>query len=289
MPECRRPRRGARVEMAFDTVETGSFCPADTMRPAPKAIQVVSWNLARGSRLGEIVAFLRSINADLICLQETDRGARRTHKLNIAAEIAGALRMNYVFGIEFQELAEGSSQAPAYHGQATLSPFPLIDGRILRFRNQSRFWQPCLGIPRLSFLQRRLGGRMALVTRIRICEKDLLVYNVHLESRSDDVRRAQLSQLLEETEQHGGDTLAIVAGDFNLDISQPSASSLITRANFHNPLSYNGMRPTPGKHFGRRGPLDWIVTRALPASSARVHTSVVASDHFPVSVVLKMA
>jgi len=33
--------------------------------------------------------------------------------------------MNYVFGREFQELTQGSRAAPAYHGQATLSRWPL--------------------------------------------------------------------------------------------------------------------------------------------------------------------
>jgi len=274
--------------MALNTVETGSFRTRGNTRHPPDVIHIVSWNVARGARLGEIIAFLRSINADLICLQETDRNARRTGARNIAAEIASALQMNYAFGIEFQELAEGSSESPAYHGQATLSPFPLTDCRIVRFRRQSRFWDPYVWVPKLPGFQRRLGGRMALLSRLRICEKTVVVYNVHLESRSDDVRRAQLSQLLEDTCHHRCDTPTVLAGDFNIDLSQPSVSSLITEMHFENPLRYTGLQTTPGNHFGRKGPLDWILTKGpLRPAVARVHTSALGSDHFPVSLMLE--
>jgi hypothetical protein len=113
--------------------------------------------------------------------------------------------MNYAFGIEFEELAEGSRGSPAYHGQTTLSPFPLTDCRI-RFRNQSRFWHPYWWVPRLPKLQRRVGGRMALLTHFRIGAIALAAYNLHLESRSDNVRRAQLTELLEDGHRYDNDT-----------------------------------------------------------------------------------
>jgi hypothetical protein len=65
-------------------------------------------------------------------------------------EIAQALQMNYVFGWEFEELAQRHNGMPAYHGQATLSRFPLLNSRILRFHCQSRFWLPRWFIPRMK-------------------------------------------------------------------------------------------------------------------------------------------
>ena len=102
--------------MSLDLVEFGSFVTDDPVRKPTDQLRVVSWNIARGARLNEITDFLRATNADLICLQETDRNARRTGRRNIAAEIASALRMNYAFGVEFEELSEGDRYLRADHG-----------------------------------------------------------------------------------------------------------------------------------------------------------------------------
>ena len=66
--------------------------------------------------------FLSRARADIILLQEADLNARRTHHLNVAREISQKLKLNYVFGREFQELTQGTRASPAFHGQATLSP-----------------------------------------------------------------------------------------------------------------------------------------------------------------------
>src|SRR5258708_38062811 len=100
-------------------IETGSFVIPRWVLCPPDSIRVVNWNINRGLRLPRIVEFLSATNADLILLQEADLNARRTHHVNIAREISRQLRMNYVFGREFQELTQGSRSSPAYHGQAT--------------------------------------------------------------------------------------------------------------------------------------------------------------------------
>src|SRR5262249_38112505 len=106
-------------------IETGSFARWGVTLWPPSSIRVVDWNNDRGLQLSSIVDFLASARADLLILQEVDLNARRTQRLNIAREIAQKLQMNYVFGCEFQELTQGSRNPPAYHGQATLSPWPL--------------------------------------------------------------------------------------------------------------------------------------------------------------------
>ena len=128
----------------------------------PDSLRIVNWNIDRGMRLREVIDFLESARADLLILQEVDVNARRTHFLNIAEEIARKLRMNYVFGREFQELTQGNSASPAYHGQATLSPWSLRKPRVIRFRRQSDFWRPRWYLPQMSLFQERLGGRIAL-------------------------------------------------------------------------------------------------------------------------------
>ena len=102
----------------------------------------MSWNIDRGSKLHKVIEFLAGEKADIVLLQEADLNARRTHHINVAREIAQKLAMNYVFGREFQELTQGSKTSPAYHGQATLSHWPLSNSRIIRFQRQSHFWRP---------------------------------------------------------------------------------------------------------------------------------------------------
>jgi len=95
----------------------GNFAPWRLVLWPPTSIRVVDWNIDRGLRLPEILAFLDRTNADILTLQEVDINAKRTHQLNIAQEIARPLQMNYVFGREFEELTQGSKASPAYHGQ----------------------------------------------------------------------------------------------------------------------------------------------------------------------------
>ena len=119
---------------------------------------MVDWNIDRGLQLDGVIAFLASTKADLILLQEVDLNARRTRQLNVAREIAQKLRMNYIFGRGFQELTQGSEASPAFHGQATLSPWPLSNPRILRFRRQSNFWRPRWFLPDFEPFQEDLAA-----------------------------------------------------------------------------------------------------------------------------------
>lgn len=195
--------------------------------------------------------------------------------------------MNYVFGREFQELAQGSEASPAYHGQATLSPWPLSNSRILRFRSQSNFWQPRWFLPNVEPFQERIGGRIALVSEVMIGSRKLLTYNLHLESRGDGgVRRSQLQECLRDTSGYRLDTPVVLAGDFNLDASQSDVVRALAQARFSSTASKEPLRTTPPPSIFERGKrIDWIFTRGMVRSgNVRVHSDVSASDHFPLSI-----
>lgn len=270
--------------------ETGSFAPADDALGALDSIRIVSWNINRGLQLNEILDFLTNASADLIFLQEVDFNARRTHHRNVAREIAQALEMNYVFGCEFEELTQGNHNSPAYHGQATLSRLPIAESRILRFRRQSGFWRPRWYVPAIPKFQRRLGARMALVSHVACFPKHVVAYNVHLESRGDDTLRcSQLTEILDDTHQYGAETPLVIAGDFNFDLSREPAASTMTRALFNSPFKNGNVRPTTTRsRLGRGRVIDWIVTRGpLGCAEADLNHSICASDHYPLSLVLK--
>jgi len=272
-------------------LESGSFLNRPLRCAWPETVRVVSWNINRGLQLSAVVDFLEASSADLILLQETDVNAHRTGHRDIPRRIAQALRMDYIFGREFEELAQGSRSNPAYHGQTTLSRLPLSNGQLLRFREQSTFWRPRWFVPPVRCMQRRLGGRMALLGEIAAGGRTLLLCNVHLESRgSDELRMRQLSEILTGIGQHRAEMPVLVAGDFNFDVSRGPAASLIASTGFDNPFaSFAGGGTVLESKYARPAAIDWMLTRgAVSACHPAIHKSIVASDHFPLSLELRI-
>lgn len=269
-------------------IETGSFASARWLLCPPSSVKVVCWNINRGLQLPRIIEFLSRSQADILLLQEADLNARRTHHLNVAREIARRLQFNYVFGREFQELTQGSSQSPAYHGQATLSRWPLSNARILRFQQQSGFWHPRWFLPEIEPFQERLGGRMALVAYANVGGKLVVTYNLHLESRGDDrLRGAQINEAIQDAQRYKSDTAVVFAGDLNMDVSAGEIAQLIRRADFQDAFADQHTPTTPNSFLADGRVIDWIFSRgSLRSGAAQVHRSVAGSDHYPLSATL---
>jgi endonuclease/exonuclease/phosphatase family metal-dependent hydrolase len=268
---------------------TGKFAPLPLMLWPPKSLRIVDWNIDRGQQLQGITDFLASANADILILQEVDVNARRTHRLNIAEEIARKLGMNYVFGREFQELVQGSKKSPAYHGQATLSKWPILNPRLIRFSKQSHFWQPHWFLPKIEPFQERLGGRIALVAEVNVAGRKLVTYNLHLESRGTDaLRLSQLGEVLSDATCHDAECSLVVAGDLNLDASREAAAFAVAKAGFQDAVTAPHTPTTPARGLFEAGrQIDWAFVRGpVRASSGQVHRRVKASDHYPISFML---
>jgi endonuclease/exonuclease/phosphatase family metal-dependent hydrolase len=270
-------------------IETGEFAPPSSVPLSSRSIRVVDWNIDRGLRLSGVIDFLATTKPDLILLQEVDLNARRTRHLNVAKEIAQKLQMNYAFGREFEELSQGSSGSPAYHGQATLSRWPLSNARLIRFREQSHFWRPRWYLPRSQPFQQRLGGRIALITHVHVSGRTLVTYNLHLESRGDDqLRRAQLREALTDAQRYDHKTPLLIAGDLNFDAAQGSVAADLSQAMFLNPFSGKQLRTRPARSLiDRARTIDWLFVRGqLHVARPSVHRSIRASDHYPLSVIV---
>jgi endonuclease/exonuclease/phosphatase family metal-dependent hydrolase len=271
-------------------LETGSFIRQPDPFARPVVVRIVTWNVNRGQQLNEVIEFLAEASADLILLQETDLNALRTHGRNVAQEIARALEMHYVFGREFEELSQEQNGTRAYHGQATLSRFPISNSRILRFHCQSRFWLPRWFIPRIKPFQRRLGGRMALISHIDLPEQKLIMYNVHLESRGNDgLRCSQLLEILDDVSHYASDVQIVVAGDFNANLHHEPIAAAISNAGFSNPFAHiSNLSSTASSRFKGSRTIDWILTKGpLFVFEPKLHDAVRASDHFPLSLMLR--
>ncbi|PWU11140.1 MAG: hypothetical protein C5B51_03240 [Terriglobia bacterium] len=255
------------------------------------AVRVVNWNIERGMRLAAVIEFLESQKADLLILQEVDLHARRTNFLNIADEIARRLEMNYAFGLEFQELTQGGRTSPAYQGQATLSRWKLCNPRVIRFRRQSDFWRPRWYLPQISLFQERLGGRIALVTELQVQRKRLAVYNLHLESKGDEeLRLAQLEEAIGDAAAHIQDMPALLAGDLNFDASHGGSAGALQHMGFRSAIELPSPHTTtPRGLFRRPRKIDWAyISGPVDPTQGRVHDTVRASDHYPISFTLKM-
>ena len=267
-----------------------NFAPPRWLSWPRDSIRVVDWNIDRGLQLRLIIDFLGDAKADVFILQEVDINARRTHHLNIAQEIARKLRLNYVFGREFVELTQGSKTSPAYHGQATLSPWKISKPRIIHFQRQSDFWKPRWFKPTLPTFQERLGGRIALASEITIQGVSMICYNLHLESRSnDELRLAQLNEVLQDTGAYDSTQVVVVAGDLNLNASTSPIADALARAGFQDVVPTSRVPTTPARHLLEAGRnIDWaFVRRPVQADAGKVHRSVRGSDHYPISFELR--
>ncbi len=238
-----------------------------------------------------ILDFLRTAEADLLLLQEVDLNVRRTRNRDIGFELAQSLGLNYVFGKEFQELGAGSADSPAHHGLATLSPWPLSHGRIIRFKHQSNFWKPRWYVPQTELFQRRLGGRIALVTQAYIDGQRFVTYNLHLESKGTDILRLQqLRETLEDVSQPPVSSLVVVGGDFNLNADRGDAAVALRGAGLRDAVQQPKL-PTTAARMPWRRPrsIDWIYISDGVHSQGRIHDAIRASDHYPISATLALS
>lgn len=264
---------------ALETIRSGSY--AHSQGPQQNA-KLLNWNIDRGKHFDGILSVIRETKPDLCIFQEVDLGARRTQGQDIAQELAQTTGMNYAFAPEFVELSQSTEDGAALHGQATLTTMPIRASRILRFAHQSGFWKPNpLLISKLPLLQRREGGRIALITELEDAGRTIVVYNLHLESRgSEQGRLLQIEEVLADAERYSADTPVIIAGDLN---TKTRGSPVVPR------LRKAGYRSAFGDQKVRThiiiGALDWIFARGpIQFDDPQVFRHAHASDHFPIAV-----
>jgi endonuclease/exonuclease/phosphatase family metal-dependent hydrolase len=274
---------------ALETVLSGRYTPAQAgeththARGAPAL--VLNWNIDRGKHLDQIKEQISEQNPDLCIFQEVDLDARRTHRLDVAKELAEAFQMNYVFAPEFQELGQGTAEDPAYHGQALLTKLPVRAARIIRFEHQSGWWKPRhLLISRMPLLQRREGGRIALVAELDHGGQPLVVYDLHLESKgTEELRLEQIEEVLRDAQRYPAQTPIIIAGDLNTFFPHSQLIPRLEAAGFRNVLGERRI-----KTHVLLGELDWVLVRGSIQYGGGKVLRVAGSDHFPIRVTVHL-
>jgi len=265
-------------------IRRGDYAIRCDERPNP--VRVLNWNIDWGLMLPAVMDFISRQRPDICILQELDLNARRTSRLDVADFLAAHLDFNYVFGVEFEELSQGSKTDPAFHGQAVLARCHILESRILRFSQQSDFWDPHWFLPKWPVLQRRRGGRMALATELALGNTRLVVYDLHLESKGDDgLRLSQLTEVVHDSLRYPRETPIVLAGDLNTHQAPSPLRRYLLSAGFVD--ASDGCDCHGTIRDGRT--LDWLFTRG-PAicSGTTVHREITASDHYPLSTVLRL-
>ncbi len=279
----------ATLDIPIESRHAISPSSASPAPPSPR-FRIVCWNINGGRELKSVDEALRREAADFLILQEVDRNANRTGRVDIAEQFSQEFQMNAVYGIEFEELSQERASAQeagacAYTGQATLSRLPLRRSRIMRFARQSGFWQPRSWLPSsVGLFQRRLGGRMALVTEYEVNGRLLVIYNVHLESRNyGRIQMDQLNETIADMKQYPAGTAFVLAGDFN---------SKYFPHLFRDKLAADGFTSATGHDVPRThivaGALDWIWIRGpIRVSEGKVRHDIGGSDHLPIEAVIQ--
>jgi endonuclease/exonuclease/phosphatase family metal-dependent hydrolase len=208
---------------------------ASSARPR-KTLRLIAWNTERGrhwrdgARLIQETPGLR--DPDILLLGEMDLGMARSSNEHTTREMAAALRMNYVYGVEFLELTGGELQEReqypgtnewGYHGNAILSRYPLRNVRMLRFPGIEKWYDgKAYGASEAEQLQKRLGGRMAIFATVSL-GRDVAIVSTHLESspRDSPARKRQMEMVLEELKAYAKDAPVILGGDLNGVPSEP--------------------------------------------------------------------
>jgi len=94
-----------------------------------------------------------------------------------------------------------------------------------------------------------------------------------------------MKEVLQDAQRYNADTVALLAGDLNMDVSAGDVAQAIKRADFQDAFTNQHTPTTPNSFFAEGRVIDWIFSRGTRGSDApQVHRSVSGSDHYPLSV-----
>jgi endonuclease/exonuclease/phosphatase family metal-dependent hydrolase len=231
----------------------------------------MTWNIHHGEGLDgrvdleTIAKVIRDQRADIVALQEVDKGVERTARRDLAGELAALAGMSVVFSNNY------SFQGGEY-GNAILTRFPILSANNLHYRKVNETEQ-----------------RGLLQTVVEVHGRKVVVFDTHLDHRRpDDARWSNLAEV--EEAMNGIPTEpVVVCGDFN----SPPQGRVYERLGrtFSDAWTVAGKSDgftIPAEKPNRR--IDYIWLRKdsglvpgkvwVPESEASDHRPVVAEIHF---------
>lgn len=226
---------------------------------------------AGADNLRRVADLVRESRADLVLLQEVDRGTERSGRIDQVAELAGLTGYHAAFGKTLDYQGGG-------YGIALLSRWPLLESTLI----------PLPVAP----LQERAGGshepRGVLHAQVTTPGGVLHVLNTHLDpSGQDRYRRQEMATVLRVADRlRAGGGLVLLGGDLNA--TPESAVMEMVRDGGWND-AWSGCGAGDGGTYPAAAPtkrIDYLVLpEVLRCDSAEVIDSQ-ASDHRPVLFVV---
>lgn len=293
-------------------LEYGRFAPETEADSSAKknTVRVAAYNIERGMSVDKQIYLLRKHpdfrDTGIILLSEADRGCSRTDYRNITRDIAGALEMNYVYGVEYIELPRKTSkpvnknETVCEHGNAVLSRWPIAGAEEIRHEKTAYSYIP--PGPERDDKEPRLGGGMAVAADIMTAGGPVRVYSIHFDTSRISGHDVQESQAREIVEHAAGVSYPVViGGDFNTvtyisDIrdggrTDPATAYLLDSGftDTHSMLPVGG-RYTSGMSYGVKVIIDIIFVRgaaAVESGKCPLKTCGKLSDHLPVWTVIR--
>ncbi|MCP5482271.1 MAG: endonuclease/exonuclease/phosphatase family protein [Spirochaetales bacterium] len=234
-------------------------------------VSFLTYNIHKGIgndrlfRLERILETLREADADIIALQEVDQYAPRSRTQDLARVLAEELGMAYNLGLNVK-LSKGA------YGNATLSRFPIKESRNLNIT-----WG----------IKKRRG---CLVSRINLPVGDIAVFNFHLGLAAFE-RMWQVRKILQSPSHDSMRNLpTIILGDGN--DRRHKLNALFLQAGYPDTCTENSRANNTFPSYAPLFRLDKVFAskhwKVNHHHVIRTKVTRVASDHFPLNVVLQL-
>ncbi|MCB9849305.1 MAG: endonuclease/exonuclease/phosphatase family protein [Phycisphaerales bacterium] len=247
----------------------GAGCLAGCSMQESVELHVLSYNIHHGEGLDGVIdlpriaELIRESDADLVALQEVDRGVARSHGVDQPAELARLTGMHAVFdkNIDYQG---------GEYGNAVLSKFPIEDWE--------NHWLP-KSLPNEQ--------RGMLEVHVRAGDTPIVFLATHFDYHPEEEERLMSVSAVRDLVDELGDLPVVLAGDLNATPTSKPLDELATFLRSADTLSDDARPSFPADMPDKR--IDYVMFTdrgKIRCTGCEVLLEPIASDHRPVLATL---